>query len=268
MSSVFDPGRLADITRAGADSPASFLAAFRRDLGVDVGKLLLAAGAADFAQVTPLAHRIEGACRMVGASALAEAAGAVAAISVGGDPAQIQLAIDRLVQRNAELSEVLDHLAVESGPQSAVLPQAQGESTQQPCGGLVFFVVEDHDFQRDMLVRLLRQLGAREVRGFADGVEALAAAREPSAAGAILVVDLAMPGLNGVELARRIGIEHLQVSIILNSALAEDLLSWPMQTARAAGVTVLGAIHKPVTQASLAPLIAQHRHNVETAGKR
>ena len=119
-----------------------------------------------------------------------------------------------------------------------------------------------------MLVRLLSRLGAQEVRGFADGTEALAAARESSAAGAILVIDLAMPGLNGIELARRIGVEQLEVSIILNSALGQDLLSWPLQTARAAGVTVLGAIHKPVTQANLAQLIAKHRHNVLSATKR
>ena len=35
---------------------------------------------------------------------------------------------------------------------------------QQVCSGLVFLVVEDHDFQRGIIVRLLRQLGALEVR--------------------------------------------------------------------------------------------------------
>jgi CheY-like chemotaxis protein len=267
MSAVFDPGRLAEITRGGA-SPAGLLSEFRRGLCIDAGKLVEAQSAGDFVQVTSLAHRIEGACRMIGACALAQASAAVAAVGGARDPAKLRVAIEQFDERKAVLSGMLDSLAGAPVAPTVATPSEPGEPLLPLCSGLVFFVVEDHDFQRDMLMRLLSRLDAQEVRGFADGTEALAAAREPSAAGAILVIDLAMPGLNGIELARRIGIEHLQVSIILNSALGQDLLSWPVQTARAAGVTVLGAIHKPVTQASLAPLIAQYRHNVQVARKR
>lgn len=268
MSAVFDPDRLAEITRGGAASSAGFISEFRRGLGIDAGKLLDAQSAGDFVQVTTLAHRIEGACRMIGASALAQASAMVAVVGGARDPEKLRVAIDWFDQRKTVLSGVLDSLGSESCSAGDAQPLAPGEPFLALCSGLVFFVVEDHDFQREILVRLLSRLGAQEVRGFADGTAALAAARESSAAGAILVIDLAMPGLNGIELARSIGIEHLQVSIILNSALGQDLLSWPLQTARATGVTVLGAIHKPVTQASLAPLIAQHRHNVQSATKR
>ena len=268
MSAVFDPGRLAEITGGGAASSAGFISEFRLGLGVDVGKLLDAQSAGDFVLVTTLAHRIEGACRMIGASALAQASAMVAAVGGARDPEKLRVAIDRFNQRKTVLSGVLDSLGSESGSAGVTQPPARGEPLSSLCTGLVFFVVEDHDFQREMLVRLLSRLGAQAVRGFAEGTAALAAARESSSAGAIMVIDLAMPGLNGIELARRIGTEHLQVSIILNSALGQDLLSWPLQTARAAGVTVLGAIHKPVTQAGLAPLIAQHRHNIQSATKR
>ena len=42
-----------------------------------------------------------------------------------------------------------------------------------PCSNLRFLVVEDHDFQRDMLARLLKTLGAKAVHCAEDGKSAL-----------------------------------------------------------------------------------------------
>lgn len=264
MNAVLDPGRLADIGAASTGGQAGFAAEFRRSHAADSAKLRAAAAAGDFAQVTALAHGIEGACRVLGAGLPAQASAMVAAVGGLGDSAELQLALRRFAQRETVLLEILDASAAQPDAILACSPEKNGQPARLCCG-LRFFVVEDHEFQRELLVRLLRRLGAQEVRGFADGAEALAGAREPGAAGAVLVIDLAMPGLNGIELAHKIGIEHLPVSVILNSALGDDLLNWPMQTAKAGGVTVLGAIHKPVTESKLAPMIAQHRHNLRSA---
>lgn len=108
--------------------------------------------------------------------------------------------------------------------------------------------------------RCSRRQPVRGVHGFADGASALVAAREIRSR-AVLVLDLAMPDLSGMEVMRIAGQERLPVSVIMNSALGEDLLRWPLQTARSYGATVLGADCKPLTAAKLAPLLAQHRHD-------
>ena len=267
MTAHLDLGRLADIGSARASGQAGFIAEFRRHHMADSERLRAAAAADNFGQVQALAHSIEGACRVLGAGSLAHCSAEVAAVAGRQDRHELRLALSRFAQRETLLLEILDVLVAEPDEPLACLPEAANQPALL-CSGLRFFVVEDHEFQRELLVRLLRGLGAQEVRGFVDGASALVDAREPDAAGAVLVIDLAMPGLNGIELAQKIGNEHLPVSVILNSALGEDMLSWPMQTAKAGGVTVLGAIHKPVTESKLAPLIARHRHNLQSARPR
>jgi CheY-like chemotaxis protein len=132
------------------------------------------------------------------------------------------------------------------------------------CSQLRFLVVEDHEFQRSMIVQLLLTLGAQEVRAVADGAQALAALDDPWAAGAIMVLDLALPGTNGMELMQAMGAARPDVTIIVNSALPPDLLGWPLRTAIGYGVTVLGAVSKPLTEAKLAPLISAYRHARES----
>ncbi|MCC2675280.1 MAG: response regulator receiver (CheY-like) modulated diguanylate phosphodiesterase domain [Ramlibacter sp.] len=139
---------------------------------------------------------------------------------------------------------------------------AEGSEGGQPCAGVVFLVVEDHEFQRGMIIRTLRRLGAEEVEGFADGADALEAARRLPRPGAVLMLDLGMPTLDGMDIARIAGAEQLPVSVILHSAQPEDMLLAQVAQARAGGAEVLGAIGKPLTAAKLAPLMARHRRLV------
>lgn len=248
--------RLADVLR-GSDRPAAaFLAQYRSSTDADVERLLDAARTGDREKVERLAHRIEGASQIIGAEAVGRACHLVAQASGSGDAGALQQALDALLARRQELHDCM----------AALHPPAGGDS-DQVCAGLVFLVVEDHEFQRAMIVRLLGQLGALEVHGFADGASALTAARALRSP-ALMVMDLAMPDLNGIDVIRIAAQERLPLAVIMNSALAQDMLRWPLQAARAYGGTVLGAVSKPLTAAKLAPLLAQHRHDRPSVGRR
>jgi CheY-like chemotaxis protein len=149
--------------------------------------------------------------------------------------------------------------APEVGSAPGLQASAHGDQGDQLCSGLTFLVVEDHEFQRGMIVRTLQRLGAANVQGFARGAEALDAARSVSQPNAILMLDLRMPTHNGIDIARIAGKERLRVSVILHSAQSETILLSRIEEARSGGVAVLGAIGKPLTAAKLAPLIATHR---------
>ncbi|MFC5498106.1 response regulator [Caenimonas terrae] len=255
MNAPLDEGRLDDVLRGTGVSAAAFLADFRHCTDVDVEQLLAAVAGGDLVRAEQLAHRIEGASRVIGAQPIARACAAMSEASRALEPARLRLKLDAFLLCQSELYawiEALDPSALRPGP---------GAGGGPVCAGLNFLVVDDHEFQRSMILRLLRQLGALDVRGFADGAGALAAARE-LAAPAILVLDLAMPSLDGMEVMRIVADERLPLSVIMNSALADDLLRWPLQAARSYGTAVLGAVSKPLTAAKLAPLLAQHRHNL------
>lgn len=119
---------------------------------------------------------------------------------------------------------------------------------------LIALVVEDHDFQRRTMARMLRSLGAREVREARDGRQALASISQAPVD--LVVCDLNMPEMDGMEFMRHLGEARSEASVIIASAQDHALLSSVDRMARAYGVHLLGVIEKPVTLKGLEALAA------------
>jgi EAL domain-containing protein (putative c-di-GMP-specific phosphodiesterase class I) len=122
-------------------------------------------------------------------------------------------------------------------------------------GELKFLVVEDHEFQRGMLLKMLARLGATQVSTAADGHAALEIVMSPGASIDIIISDLDMPGMDGLEFMRHVGEARIPVAIILASALESVLLDSVETMTRAYGVKILGVIQKPITPEKLVALI-------------
>jgi EAL domain-containing protein (putative c-di-GMP-specific phosphodiesterase class I) len=133
-----------------------------------------------------------------------------------------------------------------------------------PASTLRFLVVEDHEFQRRVIVQMLQSLGAEAVHAAADGRAALDVLRDPNRPLDIVITDLSMPGMDGMELIRHLSESGAHVSIIVASALEPQLLASIANMARAYKVRLLGVIGKPPTVGKLVPLI--ELHNCATPG--
>jgi EAL domain-containing protein (putative c-di-GMP-specific phosphodiesterase class I)/FixJ family two-component response regulator len=125
--------------------------------------------------------------------------------------------------------------------------------------GLCFLVAEDHDFQRRTLVGMLKRLGAKNVIDAADGRAALGLLRDPATQVDIIVSDLDMPGMDGMELIRHIGEAGIPVSMILSSAIDRAVLASVQTMTKAYGIALLGAIEKPVALTKLEAMIERYR---------
>lgn len=102
-------------------------------------------------------------------------------------------------------------------------------------------------------MRLLRALGVTEVRSAENGVEALALLDADPAD--VMICDLVMPGMDGVELLRHVGARELHPAVILMSGVERRVLQTAEQLAHVHRLNLLGTIEKPPSRERLAALI-------------
>jgi EAL domain-containing protein (putative c-di-GMP-specific phosphodiesterase class I)/AmiR/NasT family two-component response regulator len=126
--------------------------------------------------------------------------------------------------------------------------------------GLSFLVVEDDDFQREVIIDTLVRLGAVNVIEASSGKEALQVLKNlDSNTMDIVLCDLNMPEMDGMEFLRHFGNLHSSIATIIMSALDGALIDSVKKMAGAYGITLLGAIEKPITPAHLESLFSQYK---------
>jgi CheY-like chemotaxis protein len=136
---------------------------------------------------------------------------------------------------------------------SSVAPAAP-----QQVDGLSVLVVEDHDFQRRTAVMLLRKLGIDAVTEASDGAAALELLQD-SAGPDVVLCDIDMPGMDGVEFIRHVAERELAGAVIIASALDAKLVQAVRSVSEGYGLQVLGAVVKPLTARVLTDLLATYQ---------
>jgi len=122
-------------------------------------------------------------------------------------------------------------------------PAPEAPPPQRAIAGLRLLLVEDEPAVRAVLARGLARHEI-EVTAVADGAAALAALAGGLAAD-VLVSDVMMPGIDGVELAARVGRDHPGIAVVLMSGFAEPPLH------RAADAQGVRFVAKPFALADL-----------------
>jgi EAL domain-containing protein (putative c-di-GMP-specific phosphodiesterase class I)/CheY-like chemotaxis protein len=124
--------------------------------------------------------------------------------------------------------------------------------------GLRFLVVEDQGFQRWAVEQMLRGMGAADVYSAADGKEALDIVRRDAAID-VIVTDLNMPGMDGIEFIRHVGQANARATFLLVSAQDPSLIASVAAMTEAYGARVVDTIHKPLTAQKLAAALERFR---------
>ncbi|MCG6876623.1 MAG: EAL domain-containing response regulator [Betaproteobacteria bacterium] len=119
-------------------------------------------------------------------------------------------------------------------------------------------VVEDQAVPRRIAVEILRDLGVAEILQAEDGQDALELIRRGGAPLDVIICDLDMPRMDGVEFIRNVAEANLGASIVLASAVEAAVLASVEAMARSQGMAVLGVLEKPVTPQKLGDMLARH----------
>ena len=118
-------------------------------------------------------------------------------------------------------------------------------------------VLDDDRFMLKLLGLMLGALGFTRVTTCESGRAALESIDSPDGAPDLILFDLNMPGMDGVEFVRHLVDRRYGGSLILVSGESDRMLQTAESLVRAHRMTVLGRLHKPVARAALAALLDQ-----------
>ena len=181
---------------------------------------------------------------------------AVLAAELAVEPSSDTKAVLRRALRRADAqppaaTRVPDPAAAQDAP--APTPAAA------PFAHLSVLVVEDHPFQRRTALALLRGLGVGTLADAPDGNAALELLADSELAPDVIVCDIDMPGMDGVEFIRRVAERGLASAIAIASALDRRLLNAVQSVSEGYGLQVLGSVEKPLTARRLSELLEAYR---------
>lgn len=132
-------------------------------------------------------------------------------------------------------------------------------------------VLDDEPFMLRMLDRTLKNLGCQSVVTCESGLAALACLDTPNARPDLILLDINMPNMDGVEFVRHLVDRHYAGALILVSGENERVLQSVERLVHAHKITVFGHLSKPVAPDRLAVLIDRwtpHLEEVPRAHKR
>lgn len=124
-------------------------------------------------------------------------------------------------------------------------------------------VVDDDEFVRGVLSRQMATLGVSRVAVAGDGGEAERLLRDQGPFDVILL-DLMMPGVDGIEFLRSLARTRDPADLILTSSLDPKLLRTAESLAQAHALKVLGILSKPVRTSALGELLARRNASLAT----
>lgn len=172
-----------------------------------------------------------------------------------------ELGVEPSAETKAALQAALHAAASPRSPGRGVAagpPAETPPATPNTLDDLSVLVVEDHDFQRRTLLRLLTGLGVRSLAEAADGAAALKLLAE-SPQPDVIICDIDMPGMDGVQFISRVAERGLASAVVIASGLDSKVVAAVKAIGESHGIQLLGAVEKPLTGRRVAELLGSYR---------
>jgi EAL domain-containing protein (putative c-di-GMP-specific phosphodiesterase class I)/ActR/RegA family two-component response regulator len=116
-------------------------------------------------------------------------------------------------------------------------------------------VLDDEHFMLKLVARMLGDLGLHAVRTCDNGSAALDLLEDPETAPDLILLDLIMPDMDGIEFVRKLVERRFTGSLILVSGEDERMLQMAERLVHAHAIPVLGYLRKPVSLVDLGMLV-------------
>jgi PAS domain S-box-containing protein len=199
-------------------------------------------------------HRQRSAARTVGALQYAELAQKLedtARATPALNPANWIEQLRRAMERVRLAASLLDDGDAVSAP-APLEPEPAGNTLVASV-----LVVDDDPVVLMQMKQMLASIGVAEVFTARNGIEAIMLMNRRAEQFGVVVCDLNMPEMDGVEMIRRFGQSGFRGGLILMSGADRQILNTVSKLAALQGLTVLGQVQKPATPQSMRELLRQ-----------
>jgi len=136
-------------------------------------------------------------------------------------------------------------------PEAAATGDDGNAARRQPS----LLLVDDDPFMLGMQSRMLRGMGYTMIGTAASAREALALLGEARAGVDVVICDLNMPDIDGLEFLRRLGASDFQGNVILLSGEGPRIIHAVQKLLASLPLLILGALEKPAGRAALRALL-------------
>jgi EAL domain-containing protein (putative c-di-GMP-specific phosphodiesterase class I)/CheY-like chemotaxis protein len=120
-------------------------------------------------------------------------------------------------------------------------------------------IVDDSSVQRQHAVALCRELGIKLIYEASNGSEALQLLSMLVLLPSVMIVDLEMPGMDGVELIQQLQQREFVISLIVASSRESVLIESVKTMSQVLGLNVLDGLQKPLMLPGLRSALARYR---------
>jgi EAL domain-containing protein (putative c-di-GMP-specific phosphodiesterase class I)/CheY-like chemotaxis protein len=195
-------------------------------------------------------HKLKSSARMVGALSFAHLAESLEEAAKAGRLEAAPTVLTELEHALNDVETAVSRLGTSAAPTVIHADAPVAEILPNRV-----LIVDDDPVARRQITMLLSSLGVPEVLT----VEGAEAALIEIANGSIdlLISDLNMPGMDGIEFLRHLADTNYRGCLIIASGVEEQLLQTAAEMARAKGMSLRGTIKKPVTRNALLQLLTR-----------
>lgn len=117
-------------------------------------------------------------------------------------------------------------------------------------------ILDDDPFMLDVESRMLHSMGYAEVQKVASAQSALARLSDESKRKIdVIICDLKMPGMDGIEFLQKLNLAHSGISVILLSGVGLRIMHTVQKLLDGNRLTILGALEKPAQKAAVQAML-------------
>ena len=119
----------------------------------------------------------------------------------------------------------------------------------------MFLIADDDRSIRQLMVAMLNEIGVSDVKEAASGVEALFLVDQYPQQIEVMILDLCMPQMDGIEVLRELAERNFSGRLVVVSGLDKGVLRGALEVARMHPLNVIGALPKPIDLTELTKLL-------------